>query len=344
MALAWRWKWCMSASTAGATAGRMSPGGTGRRRRGSARSPPAGRSAAGPAGAPPPGDGAMRTLSSHSRAASKAAALAGRHLPHGLQGPGVAGAEAGQRRPAPRAQVAQPPGTVLEVGLEQEDGVAEAGVAGPLLGPQPRHQAVGRGPGHPGPVQGQEPIAERRSPARKRASSSAVAAVRSVAGSSRASATERTAWPASILASHRGWRMAPASSSMRASGASGHRKTRSQVRVGGELPPPEPAGGQHRDAGQCVELLAVEVVAGQVHHHRLHLGGQLLGQLDTVLAGAQPRGGVGARGRHPGGQGGLRPRFEVAVFARGHRRGDRILNARARPCRQRRGATAQMTV
>ena len=52
--------------------------------------------------------------------------------------------EARRRRPAAHAQIAQPARPVLEVGLEQEDRVAEAAVALLLLGAQARDEVLGR--------------------------------------------------------------------------------------------------------------------------------------------------------------------------------------------------------
>ena len=61
---------------------------------------------------------------------------------------GSRGAEARLRRPAADAEIAHAARPVLEIGLEQEDRVAEAAVARPLLGAQPRHEVLGRRLGH----------------------------------------------------------------------------------------------------------------------------------------------------------------------------------------------------
>jgi hypothetical protein len=260
--------------------------------------------------------------------------LAGRHLAHALQRPRVARAEPGQGRPPPRAKVAQPAGTVFQVWLEQEDRVTEARVAGPLLGAQPGDQAVGGGPGHPRAVQGQEAI-----PQRPIAGQEARVQQRRRRGQVGRRQLQRLGHRAHGVAGvdlgvPEGMQDGPRQLLDLAVGRLRTQEDQVQVRVRGELAPPEAASGQHREAGRRVELCAREVVVHQVDHHRLHLGGQLLGQLETVLAGAQARGGVRPRRRHPGDQGRLRPRFEVAVFGRGHRRGARILNAAASPCRQ----------
>ena len=67
------------------------------------------------------------------------------HHALGLQLARVAGPEARHRGPAADAQIAHPAGAVLEVGLQQEDGVAEAAVARLLLGAQAGHEVLGGG-------------------------------------------------------------------------------------------------------------------------------------------------------------------------------------------------------
>ncbi len=73
---------------------------------------------------------------------------------------GVRRAEAGHRRPAPDAEVAHAAGAVLEIGLQQEDRVAEPAVTRLLLGAQARHEVVGRGLGDAGAERVQELLAQ----------------------------------------------------------------------------------------------------------------------------------------------------------------------------------------
>ena len=65
------------------------------------------------------------------------------------------------RRPAPDAEIAQAARAVLEVGLEQEDRVAEAAVALLLLGAQAGHEVLRRRLGDPRPEGGQELVRQR---------------------------------------------------------------------------------------------------------------------------------------------------------------------------------------
>ncbi len=83
------------------------------------------------------------------------------HHPLGLQVARLAAAEARHRRPAPDAQIAHPARTVLQVGLEQEDGVAEAAVPRPLLGAQPGHEVLGGGRGDARAKLGQKAVRQR---------------------------------------------------------------------------------------------------------------------------------------------------------------------------------------
>src|SRR3982750_2559229 len=68
--------------------------------------------------------------------------------------------EAGLRRPAPDAEIAQAARAILEVRLEQEDRVAEAAVPFLLLGPKARDEVLRRRLRDPGPERGQELVGE----------------------------------------------------------------------------------------------------------------------------------------------------------------------------------------
>ena len=70
-------------------------------------------------------------------------------------------AEAGLRRPATDAEIAQAARAVLQIGLEQEDRVAEAAVAFLLLGAQARHEVLRRGLGDARAEGGQELVGQR---------------------------------------------------------------------------------------------------------------------------------------------------------------------------------------
>ena len=98
----------------------------------------------------------MRTFSRKSRAASKAEAWRADIWPTSRSAEGVAGAEAGEGGPAPGAHVPDAARAALQIRLEQEDRVAEAGVPLLLLVQQPGHEAAGRGAGHLAPVALQE--------------------------------------------------------------------------------------------------------------------------------------------------------------------------------------------
>ena len=87
-----------------------------------------------------------------------------RHHPLRLQRRGIGRPEAGRRRPPPHAEIAHPARPVLEVGLEQEDRVAEAAVAGLLLRPQPGHEVLGGRLGDAGPEGTQELVRQRLVP------------------------------------------------------------------------------------------------------------------------------------------------------------------------------------
>jgi len=133
-----------------------------------------------------------------------------------------------------------------------------------------------------------------------------VAAARSVAGRAKASETERTACPASTLASHKGTRIARASSSTPPSGDFAHRKSKSRSEYGASSRRPNPPVARTA-ISEAVPCAPGPGESEKRDHDSLHLLGNIFGQRHAGLTSAQTRGGPVAGGVHlrrdPGGRG-----------------------------------------
>ncbi len=210
------------------------------------------------------------------------------HHPFGQELLGIAGAEAGRRRPPADAEIAHAARTVLQIGLEEKDRVAEPAVARRLLGPQPGHEVLGGRLRHPLAERFQEAAPQILVPGQE-ARVEEGGGRRQIAGRQRQRLVVRPHGMPGVdlgvpqrIEDRLGQRLDLRPRRLRA------QDQEVEIGIGSQLTAAEAPGREHRHRGLALRHLS----AGRLDDDRVDGAGKRSRHLDPVSAGAHRRGGA----------------------------------------------------
>ena len=231
---------------------------------------------------------AIRTRNNHSVALTNACARRPVITPLARSSSGSRGPEPGHRRPAADAEIAHAARAVLQVGLEEKDRVAEPAVARGLLGPQAGHEVLGGRLGHPLAKRVQERRPSSSSPVRKRASSRAVAAAKSLAGRESAWSIRPDGMPGVDLGVPQRVAGSPRPASGPPARRLGAQDQEVEIGIGRQLAAAEAARREDRHRRVALRHLP----ARRLDDDGVDVAGKRSCHLDPISAGAHRRGGA----------------------------------------------------